>query len=262
MDIVVCIKQVPATTEVRIDPKTHSLIRESAESIVNPFDENSIETGLRLREQHGGKVTVVTMGPPQAETALREAIAMGADDAVLITDPAFRLSDTLATSYTLSLAIRKIGKFDLVICGKQAIDGDTAQVGPGVAEHLGIPQATFVIGLEVEDRRIRARRLLEDRFEVVELRMPALVTVVKQINEPRRAPMRGVLRAKRAEITVWDKEALGADSGRIGLDGSPTWVVESMRPERRRVGEVLQGNVEEVVETLAQKIKALNLVRA
>ena len=199
MNIVVCIKQVPATTEVRIDPKTHSLIREGAESIINPFDENAIEAALQLRDQQGGKVTVISMGPPQAETALRESIAMGADEAVLITDGAFRLSDTLATAYTLSLAIRKLGETDLIICGKQAIDGDTAQVGPGIAERLGIPQATFVIGLELDGRKLRAKRLLEDCLEVVELRLPALITVVKQMNEPRTAPMKGVLRARKAK---------------------------------------------------------------
>ncbi len=260
MEIVVCIKQVPASTDIRIDPKTHSLIRDSVEAIINPFDENAVETGLQLRDQHGGKVTVITMGPPQAEAALREAIAMGADEAVLITDPAFRLSDTLATSYTLSLAIRKLGDFDLVICGKQAIDGDTAQVGPGVAEHLGIPQATFVIGVEVEDRKLRLRRMLEDCFEVVEVKMPALLTVVKQINEPRRAPMKGVLRARRAQIAVWGKEDLAAEPERIGLHGSPTTVVKSFRPERRRAGEVLQGSTQEVVGSLAAKIVELRLV--
>jgi len=262
MNIVVCIKQVPATTDVRIDPKTHSLMRETAESIINPFDENAVETALQLRDQHGGKVTVITMGPPQAESALRESIAMGADDAVLITDPAFRLSDTLATSYTLSLACQKLAPFDLVICGKQAIDGDTAQVGPGVAEHLGIPQATFVIGIEMDGRRLRCRRLLEDCFEVVELRMPALITVVKQINEPRRAPMKGVLRARKAPITIWDKDALAASPDRIGLDGSPTTVVKSFRPERRRAGQILQGTSQEVVEALATKIRELNVAQS
>jgi electron transfer flavoprotein beta subunit len=261
MDIVVCIKQVPATTEVRIDQKTHSLIRESAEAIINPFDENAVEAGLQLRDQYGGKVTVMTMGPPQAEGALRQAIAMGADDAVLITDSAFRLSDTLATSYTLSLGIRKLGNFDLVICGKQAIDGDTAQVGPGVAERLGLPQATFVIGLEIEGRKIKAKRMLEDSFEVVEMRMPALITVVKQINEPRLAPMKGVLRSRKVQITIWDKEALGADPDRIGLEGSPTTVMKSFRPERRRAGEMLQGGVEEMVEALAKKVIDLKVIQ-
>jgi len=259
MNVVVCIKQVPGSTEVRIDPKTHSLIRESVEAIINPFDENAIEAGLQLRDQQGGKVTVMTMGPPQAESALRQAIAMGADEAVLITDPAFRLSDTLATSYTLARAIHKVGDFDLVICGKQAIDGDTAQVGPGVAEQLGIPQATFVIGLEVNGRKILAKRMLEDSFEVVELRMPALITVVKQMNEPRTAPMKGVLRARRAAITAWNKDDLGANPSRIGFDGSPTWVIKSFHPERRKRGEMLEGTTEEVAAVLAEKIKSLNL---
>lgn len=259
MKVIVCIKQVPETSEVRVDPKTNALIREGVKSIVNPFDENAVEAGLQLREAHGGKVTVICMGPPQAEEALRHALAMGADEAVLLSDPASRGSDTLATSYTLAQMVRKVGEFDLIVCGKQAIDGDTGQVGPGLAERLGIPQVTFAIGLEVADGKLRARRVLDDFFEVVEVRLPALVTVVKQINEPRYPSMRNVLRAKRAEIAKWALADLEADPMQTGFDGSPTTVIRVWPPERRSGGKVIEGGVEEVVEELAQAIKGMNL---
>lgn len=267
MNFVVCIKQVPGTTEVQVDPKTNALIREGVKSIVNPFDENAVEAALQLREAHGGKVTVISMGPPQAEEALRHALAMGADEAILLTDPAFRGSDTLATSYTLAAAIRKLGDVDLVLCGKQAIDGDTGQVGPGLAERLGLPQVTFAIGLEIADSppagreggKLRARRLLDDFFEVVEVRLPAVVTVVKQINEPRYPSMRNVLKAKRAQIAKWTLADLGADPAQTGFDGSPTTVIRVWPPERRGGGRRLEGSVEDVVTALAVAIKDRNL---
>jgi len=257
--IVACIKQVPETTEVRVDPKTNALIREGVKSVINPFDENAVEAALQLREAHGGEVIVISMGPPQAEEALRHALAMGADQAILLTDPAFRGGDTLATSYTLAAAVRKLGEVDLIICGKQAIDGDTGQVGPGLAERLGLPQVTFAIGLEISDHRLRARRVLDDFFEIVEVRLPAVVTVVKQINEPRYPSMRNVLKAKRAEVAKWSVAELEADTSQTGFDGSPTTVIKVWPPERRSGGRRLEGPVEEVVDTLAEAIKELNL---
>jgi len=257
--IVACIKQVPETTEVRVDPKTNALIREGVKSVINPFDENAVEAALQLREAHGGEVIVISMGPPQAEEALRHALAMGADQAILLTDPAFRGGDTLATSYTLAAAVRKLGEVDLIICGKQAIDGDTGQVGPGLAERLGLPQVTFAIGLEISDHRLRARRVLDDFFEIVEVRLPAVVTVVKQINEPRYPSMRNVLKAKRAEVAKWSVAELEADTSQTGFDGSPTTVIKVWPPERRSGGRRLEGPVEEVVDTLAKAIKELNL---
>ena len=259
MRIVACIKQVPETTEVRVDPKTNALIREGVKSVINPFDENAVEAALQLREAHGGEVIVISMGPPQAEEALRHALAMGADQAILLTDPAFRGGDTLATSYTLAAAVRKLGEVDLIICGKQAIDGDTGQVGPGLAERLGLPQVTFAIGLEISDHRLRARRVLDDFFEIVEVRLPAVVTVVKQINEPRYPSMRNVLKAKRAEVAKWSVAELEADTSQTGFDGSPTTVIKVWPPERRSGGRRLEGPVEEVVDTLAKAIKELNL---
>ena len=255
MNTVVCIKQVPETTEVRVDPQTNALIREGVKSIVNPVDENAIEAALQLREAHAGRVTVITMGPPQAEEALRDVLAMGADEAILLTDPASRGSDTLATSYTLAQMVRKLGDVDLVLCGKQAIDGDTGQVGPGLAERLGVPQVTFAIELEVADGKLRARRVLDDFFEVIEVKLPAVVTVVKHINEPRRPSMRNVLKAKRAEITKWSLSDLQADPKQTGFEGSPTQVLQVWPPEKRSGGKVLQGTVEEIVAEIASVIK-------
>jgi electron transfer flavoprotein beta subunit len=185
MNIIVCVKQVPDTTEVKINPETNTLVREGVPSIINPFDENAIEEALRLREKHGGKVTVITMGPPQASEALRQAVAMGADEVVLVSDRAFAGSDTWATSYTLSQTIKVLGAFDVIFCGKQAIDGDTAQVGPGIAEWLGIPQVTFASKVELDGKKAKIERLLEEVNEVVECPLPLVITVVKQINEPR-----------------------------------------------------------------------------
>ena len=259
MNAVVCIKQVPETTEVRVDPKTNALIREGVKSIVNPVDENAIEAALQLRDQHGGKVTVITMGPPQAAEALRQAMAMGADAAILLSDPASRGSDTLATSYALALMVRKIGAVDLVLCGKQAIDGDTGQVGPGLAERLGLPQVTFAIGMEVADGKLRARRVLDDFFEVVEVRLPAVVTVVKQINDPRHPSMRNVLKAKRAEIAKWTLADLDADPKQAGFDGSPTQVIRVWPPEKRGGGKRLEGSPDDIVEQLANAIKGMNI---
>jgi len=259
VNIVVCIKQVPESTEVRVDPETNALIREGVKSIVNPVDENAIEAALQLREAHGGKVTVVSMGPPQAEEALRQALAMGADEAILLVDNAFRGSDTLATSYALAAAVRKVGEVDLILCGKQAIDGDTGQVGPGLAERLGMPQVTFAIGLEVEDGKLRARRVLDDLFEVLEVRPPAVVTVVKQVNDPRHPSMKNVLKAKRAEVVKWSIDDLGADAKQAGFDGSPTQVVRVWPPEKRRGGKTLEGSAEEIAEELAKAIREMTL---
>ncbi len=260
MNIIVSIKQVPDTTEVRIDPETGTLVREGVPSIINPFDENAIEAALQLVEKHGGKVTVLTMGPPQAEQALREAIAMGADEGILVCDRAFAGSDTLATSYTLARAVRKIGDFDLILCGKQAFDGDTAQVGPGLAEHLGLPQVTYAIGLEVEGKKLQAKRLLEDRYEMVEARLPALVTVVKQINEPRHAGLRGVMKARKAEIVKWTAADLEADVTRCGLNGSPTNVLRVFAPSRHTKGERIEGEASEAAVELYEKLRTAQVL--
>ena len=260
MDIVVCIKQVPETTEVKIDPQTKTLVREGVPGIVNPFDMYAIEEGLRLKERYGGKVKVLTMGPPQAEEALREALAMGADEAVLLSDKALAGSDTLATSYALSMAVRKLG-YDLVICGKQAVDGDTAQVGPEMAEHLGVPFVAWVRNVEdVLDGKIRVQRLMDDGYDVLEVPLPTLITVVKEINEPRLPSLRGKMRARKAQIPVWTVEDIGADPSKVGIEGSPTQVVRVFTPERRREGEILQGEPEEVADKLVEKLEAMGVI--
>jgi electron transfer flavoprotein beta subunit len=255
MNIIVCIKQVPDTTDVKIDPVTKTLVREGVPSIINPFDENAIEAAVQLREQFGGQVTVMTMGPPQAEAALRDAVAMGADEAILLCDRTFAGSDTWATSYALSRAVRKIAEYDLIICGKQAFDGDTAQVGPGLAEWLGIPQITYAIEIGLADSRLRVRRLLETGFEVVEVKPPALVTVVKQINEPRMPGLKSKLAAKKKQITTWTAADVEAEPGKCGLDGSPTNVVEVFAPSHDRHGELIEGAVSEQVGVLFEKLR-------
>ena len=261
MNIIVCIKQVPDTTNVKINPETNTLIREGVECIINPFDMYAIEEGVRIREKHGGKVTVISMGPPQAENALREAISLGCDGAILLSDPAFAGSDTWATSFALASMIRKIGEYDIVICGKQAIDGDTAQVGPGIAVHLNIPQITFVKKIEeITDKKIRAERLMEEGYQVIESQLPVLITVVKEINEPRLPSLRGKIRAKRTEIPVWKLPDLGVDGKKVGLEGSPTFVNKIFTPERRKAGKILRGEVSEMVKEVIAGLKKQQII--
>ena len=241
MHVVVCVKQVPDTTNVRINPKTNTLMREGVESIVNPFDEYALEEGLRLKDRLGARVTVVTMGPPQATAVLREALARGADDAVLVSSRAFGGADTLATSYTLSQAIKKAwgGKTpDLVLFGKQAIDGDTAQVGPGVSEFLQVPLLTYLKELETKDgKSFRATTVMDDGEHVIEGTFPCVMTVLKEASTPRYAPLAGWMRAAKADIVVMDEKAIAADPIRIGLKGSPTKVVTIFPPPTKGGGE-------------------------
>ena len=257
MNIIVCIKQVPETTEVKINPETNTLIREGVKSIINPFDMYAIEEAVRLKEKFGGKATVISMGPPQAEAALREAISMGIDEGILVCDRAFAGSDTWATSYTLTAAIKKIGAFDLIICGKQASDGDTAQVGPGISAHLDIPQVTYVKKIEeVKDKSMRVERMMEEGYEVIETPLPALITVVKEINEPRLPSLKGMIKAKSAKLITWGQKDLNLDPQGIGLCGSPTQVVKIFTPPQRTGGQILNGERAEVAEKLIELLKA------
>jgi electron transfer flavoprotein beta subunit len=237
LNIIVCIKQVPDTTDVKISPETNTLIREGVSSIINPFDMYAIEEGLRLKEKFGGKVTVISLGPPQAIKALKEAVGMGADEAIQLSDHAFAGSDSWATSYTLAQAIKKLGEFDIILCGKQAIDGDTGQVGPGIASQLGITQLTYVsrvLQLEPKLGSITVERLLEEGREIVEARLPALLTVVKDINQPRAATLSNMRRASSLQIPVWTAADLpGADLSKLGLAGSPTQVIKISSPPKR-----------------------------
>ncbi|HAJ79317.1 MAG TPA: electron transfer flavoprotein subunit beta [Fibrobacteres bacterium] len=262
MNIVVCIKQVPGTTKVKINPETGTLIREGVEAVVNPFDEYAIEEALRIKERVGGIVKIITMGPPQADEALKVAISMGADESYLITDRGFAGSDTWATSYTVSKGIEALGKVDLIICGKQAIDGDTAQVGPGVAEMLGIPFVAWVRKVEeITEKSIRVERLMEDGYEVVDMPLPGLITVVKEINVPRLASLKGKMRAKKTNAVQLTADALKADKEKIGMKGSPTQVLRSFTPERKISGEKLSGETPDMVEKLKNTILGLQVIK-
>jgi len=258
MNFVVCIKQVPGTTEIKIDPKTNTLVREGVQSIINPFDCYAIEEGVRLREKCSGKVTVITMGPPQADAALRESISLGADEAVLVSDRAFAGSDTWATSYVLSKAIEKLGKIDVVICGKQTLDGDTGQVGPGIAERLKIPFIAYVSKIEeIKDGYMRAQRMIEEGHETIEMSLPAVITVSKEINVPRLPSIRGTMKSKSAKIPVWSAADIGAEADKAGLNGSPTRVVKIFFPKRERKSEMLAGNPDEQVDQLIKKLEGI-----
>lgn len=257
MNIIVCIKQVPDAKDVQLDPITNTLAREGVESIMNPYDRHALEEAVAIKEQQGGRVTVITMGPPQAETVLREAIACGADEGVLVSDRAFAGADTWATSYTLAQTVQTLGDFDLVLCGKQAIDGDTAQVGPGLACRLNIPYATCVQKTrKVSDKVIEVERMMDDGFDVLRLPLPALMTVVKDINEPRVASLKGKMKAKKAEIRKFSASDIGAEIQNIGLAGSPTQVVKVFSPEARGDRKIFSGSVEEQVDQLVECLRA------
>jgi electron transfer flavoprotein beta subunit len=263
VNIVVCIKQVPGTTQVKINPETGTLIRDGVEAIVNPFDEYAIEEALRIKERVGGCVVkAITMGPPQAENTLKSAIAMGVDEGYLVTDRAFAGSDTWATSYTLAKAIATLGTTDLIICGKQAIDGDTAQVGPGLAEMLNIPFVAWVRKVEdVSCNNIRVERLMEDGYDIVELPLPCLITVVKEINTPRMASLKGKMRAKTAKIVSINSSTMTVDSAKLGLKGSPTQVLRSFVPERKSGGEKISGETPELVSKIVDTLTGLNVIK-
>ncbi len=255
MNIIVCVKQVPGTNEVKINKETNTIIREGVEAIINPFDEYAIEEGVRIKEKMGGNVTVISMGIPKVADLLRETVAMGVDNAVLLSDRAFAGADSLATSYALSMGIKKIGAYDLIICGKQATDGDTAQVGPSLAEKLGIPHTTYVRKIEeITESSIRCQRMTEDGYEVIEMPLPAVITVVKEINEPRLPSMKGKLKAKKTEVTVYTADDIGADKNLCGLKGSPTQVVKTFVPVHEINAEMMDGTPREQAQKLADKL--------
>jgi len=261
MNIVVCLKQVPGTTKVQIDPQTNTLIRQGIKNIINPFDTYALEEGVRLKERYGGKVTVISMGPPQAEEVLREAISLGADAAILLSDGAFAGADTWATSYTLARAIDKLGQYDLAICGRQTIDGDTGQVGPELAEMLGIPFVAYVSQIEEANNKcMRVKRMVEAGYEVIETPLPAVISVAKEINIPRLPSLRGLARAKSAVITVWTAQELGVDKNMVGLSGSFTRVIKVFFPQRVRRGEILQGEPASQVDSLIDKLRDAKLI--
>ncbi|NLO39049.1 MAG: electron transfer flavoprotein subunit beta/FixA family protein [Ruminiclostridium sp.] len=255
MNIIVCVKQVPGTNEVKINKETNTIIREGVEAIINPFDEYAIEEAVRIKEKMGGEVTVISMGIPKVADLLRETVAVGVDNAVLLSDRAFAGADSLATAYALSMGIRKIGAYDVIICGKQATDGDTAQVGPSLAEKLGIPHTTYVRKIEeITPNTIRCQRMTDDGYEVIEMPLPAVITVVKEINEPRLPSIKGKLKAKKTEVTVYTADDIGADKNFCGLKGSPTQVVKTFVPVHEIKAEMLDGTAKEQAQKLADKL--------
>ncbi|WP_055667047.1 electron transfer flavoprotein subunit beta/FixA family protein [Desnuesiella massiliensis] len=254
MNIVVCLKQVPDTTAVRIDPKTGTLIREGVPSIINPEDKHALEEALRLKDQYGAKVTIISMGPPQAQNALREALCMGADEAILITDRAFAGADTLATSKALAGALRKL-EYDIVFAGRQAIDGDTAQVGPEIAEHLDIPQVTYVQDVKVEGETLYINRALEDGYEIIEVKAPVLLTAIKELNEPRYMNARYIFDSANKEIKIWSANDIDVEKSELGLAGSPTKVKKSMTKEAKGQGEIVDKPAAEAAAYVIQKMK-------
>lgn len=262
MKIVVCIKQVPATNEARIDPQTKRIVREGLKSIMNPFDTYAVEEGVRLRDKTKGEVIAISMGPESAKQTLREAISVGADKAILLSDRAFGGSDTWATSYALSKAVEKIGDVDLVICGKQAIDGDTAQVGPGIAAHLNWLQATYVMSVEdVNEKSIVVKRMHEDGYDICSLTFPAVITVLKDINTPRVPTLKGRLAAGKIDIPVLRPADIGAKLTRIGLDGSPTRVVKTSPPPPRKTRtKKINGKPQDCAKELVRELRLLSIL--
>lgn len=258
MNIVVCVKQVPATNEVKMNKETNTIIREGVEAVINPFDSYAIEEGLRVKEKLGGKVTVMSMGIPSVAELLKETVALGVDETVLLSDRAFAGSDTLATAYALSMGIKKIGNIDLIICGKQAIDGDTAQVGPSLAEKLDLPHTTYVRKIvEIREGYIKCQRLTEDGYEVIEMPLPAVITVVKEINEPRLPSIKGMMKAKKAIVNIWTADDIGADKALCGLKGSPTQVVKTFVPVHEVHSELFDGEPAEQASKLAEKLLSM-----
>jgi electron transfer flavoprotein beta subunit len=262
MKLIVLIKQVPDTTEVKIDPKTGTLIREGVKSIINPDDVHALEAALCLKEEHGGTVTAVSMGPDQAIISLSEAMGMGVDTAILLSDRAFAGADTWATSTVLGRCIELLSPFDMVICGRQAIDGDTAQIGPQVAEYLHIPQITYVQKISATDKGVVAERRVENGYERVECSTPCLLTVMGGMNQPRYPTMHGLIHAcsDRADIKIWNAADLRLTVDQIGLKGSLTQVVRTFSPKHERKGEVLQGSAAEKVGTLVERLKEQKLI--
>ena len=254
MNILVCVKQVPDTTEIKIIYETNTLIREGVPSIVNPFGAYALEIAVRLKEKHGGTVSVLCKGPDQAKAALKECLSVGADNAYLLSDRAFGGSDTLATSYILSSAIKSLGEFDLILCGKQAIDGDTAQVGPEIAEHLELTQVTYVLDAEIADEKLLVKKETETGYQMIETKTPAVLTVVKTAFEPRMATVKAKIAANRKPISVITSKDIEIDLIRAGLKGSPTKVKKTFTPPMKGDSMII---AEDTAEASAHKLVSI-----
>ncbi|ABW17735.1 electron transfer flavoprotein subunit beta/FixA family protein [Alkaliphilus oremlandii] len=264
MNIIVCLKQVPDTNEVRINQETGTLIRDGVPSIINPDDKNALEAALAIKDEKGAKVTVLSMGPPQAKDALKEALAMGADEAILVSDRAFGGSDTWATATILAAAIEKVGNYDIILCGRQAIDGDTAQVGPEIAEFLGVPQITYAKEIKVGEDKLIVTRYTETGDYIIESKLPVLLTAIKELNVPRYPSVRGIFKAYGTdvdEIKVWGSNDLEVDPTQIGLKGSPTNVYKSFVPTKSKTAEIIEGiSGKEKATILISKLIDLKLI--
>ena len=262
MKTVVCIKQVPDASEVRIDPETNTLVRQGVPTMLNPLDLFAVEGAVRMREQHGGDVIALSMGPPQAEEVVREAIARGCDTGILLSDPAFAGSDTWATSYALACAVRRIGGVELVLCGKQAIDGDTAQVGPGLAAHLGWSQAAYVRRfIEVEGSHMTVERLTDWGSETLKVALPAVMSVLKELDEPRLPSLVSQMQARRCRVEKWGPEQIGADVRSLGLMGSPTRVLRVFAPQSARKGTVWKGDLRDAARKLVGVLRGEGVLK-
>ena len=265
LNIIVLLKQVPDIEKVKFDFKTGRLDRSSAEAVINPFDLNALEAAVEIKEKVGARITVISMGPKTAEASLRDAIARGADEAILLTDKRFAGADTLATSYTLACAIRKVGSYDLVICGEKTIDGDTAQVGPEVAEFLGVPHVAYVEEIrEVKRDRILVKSKMGRNYYIIELKFPGLITVTKDVNTPRLPSLKDKIRSRKAEITVWNADSLldMADEKCFGITGSPTTVAKVYVPKsERRKGKIFRGDLERAAKEIATILREVHVIR-
>lgn len=255
MKIIVCIKQVPDTTEIKLDPVTGTLIRDGVPSIMNPDDKGGLEMALELKDKYGAHVTVITMGPPQADEILREAFAMGADRAIHLSDRKFAGADTLATSNAIAGALRMLD-FDLVITGRQAIDGDTAQVGPQIAEHLDLPQVTYVEELEYDGHKLfTVKKSTEEGYQLVEVEAPCVVTVLATANKPRYMSVRGIVEAYDRQVEVWNYDNIRVDESKLGLNGSPTRVYKSFTKGAKAAGQIYEVEPAEAADIIIDKLK-------
>ena len=260
MKIVVCIKQVPDTTVIKINPVTGTLIRDGVPSIMNPDDKGGLEMALELKDKYGAHVTVITMGPPQADAILREAYAMGVDKAILLTGREFGGADTLATSHTIAAALKNL-EYDLIIAGRQAIDGDTAQVGPQISEHLNIPVISYAQDIKVEGNNVIVQRQYDDRYHVLKAQMPCLVTALGEMNEPRYMTPGGIFDACEAEITVWGRANLvDVEDSNLGLKGSPTQIARASDKVRKGAGEVVTLDPTDAASYIVGKMKEKHII--
>ncbi len=260
MKIVVCIKQVPDTNEVRLDPEKGTLIREGVPSIINPDDKAGLEAALTLKDKYDAHITVLTMGPAQAKMALQEAYAMGADRVILLTDRVFAGSDTLATSTALAGALQKLD-YDLIITGRQAIDGDTAQVGPQIAEHLGLPQISYVVDYDHREDHAVVKRAFEDGHQMIKVKYPCLITTLSELNKPRYMSVAGVIDAHRVlEVEEWNFDSITADVEKLGLKGSPTKVKKSFTKSVKGAGVKVEGTPEDLAAAIVDKLKEKHIV--